>query len=130
MFVCALLVACMGYEHTDDTDFVEAGIRSLIRLTESAIALGEEASQLALEMLTWFADQKKLPDVYPFACFCVVRLRMHLGQGDAAELRAWVEEKEAKAATALGPGYLWGDQWLARLSVYAETDCAKWAWAS
>ena len=128
MFVCTLLVAYMGYERKEDF-FIESNVSALIRLTGSAMVLGGEAPALALEVLQWFAEQHKRPQVYPFACFCIALLRTHLGDGDAAALRAWVEEEERRAATS---AKLNCDDWLVRLNGYASIglDRAKWAWAS
>lgn len=109
--------------------FVECNVSALIRLTDSAIVLGGEAPALALEVLTWFAVQHKRPQVYPFTCFCIARLRTHLGDGDAAALRAWVDEEERRAATS---AKLNCEDWLVRLNDYASIglDRAKWTWAS
>ncbi len=128
IFLCTLLVACMGYEREEEF-FIESNVSALIRLTGSAMVLGGEAPALALEVLTWFAEQHKRPQVYPFTCFCIALLRTHLGDGDAAALRAWVEEEERRAATSMK---LQGDDWLVRLNGYTLNDPlrAKWAWAS
>ena len=125
MFACALLVACMGYERKDRF-FLESGIETLWRLGDSAIALGGDAPGLALEMLEWFLTRDSGPRVHPYACFCVARLRRHLGIGDTREMKAWLDSEEAEARGRLGTG----GRWLAGLSEHANTREYRhhWVW--
>jgi hypothetical protein len=60
IFVYTLLVACVGFEQADGF-FVEGGIGTLIRLTESAIVLGMEGPELALECLGWLLERRTAP---------------------------------------------------------------------
>ena len=125
LFACALLTACMGYEE-NDSFFLEGGIETLWRLADSAIALGGVAPELALEMLEWFLTRSERPRVRPFACFCVARLRRHLGVASAAELKSWLDAEEARAREELDATGLW----LACLSEHAKAREYRhhWVW--
>ncbi len=124
-FACALLTACMGYERKDGF-FLEGGIETLWRLADSAIALGGQAPELALEMLSWFAAEERGPMVDPFARFCVARLKRHLRVEEPVRLKAWVDEAEAKARAELGAT----GRWLSGISEHAKGRERRhhWVW--
>lgn len=128
LLACTLLLrdiaAAGSNRETDNDDFVKESAPTVIQLTRSAIALGEDVSRLAIAFLIWLRCVQPHPRLSPFASFCIVLLSVRIGIGHVSdrqlsELLGWAEREEARCREALG----WdvkSSRWLTGLNSHVD----------
>jgi hypothetical protein len=104
LFACTLLLRNAGYVSLDEADLFIDISSSVIQLVRSAIALGSQASQLALRFLLWLHDKQSHPMLRPFVSFGVLLLQIQENVAATCLLDtcAWVEAEENSAREQLG----------------------------
>jgi hypothetical protein len=150
LLACSILLRNVGYiPDRSETNFVQESASTLLRLTESAIALekprarragnqrrrdhSDDVSHIALRFLLWVHSRQPHPEFRPFVSFCIFLLaaQVNLGNGSGEDLRIlgnWVEYEEAQCREVLGHNVS-SERWLIGLNEWE--DCAehreKWA---
>jgi len=131
LFACTLLLRNAGYVSLDGTHdgdfFIEVSARSVIQLVRSAIALGSQASQLAVRFLLWLHDKQSPPMLRPFVSFGVLLLQIQEGLTNLPEACAWVEEDEKLAREQLGR-HVHSTRWLIGLNYQEDHSGPRSHW--
>ncbi len=133
LFACTILlrnVAFVSPREADDADFfVELQTTSVIQLARSAIALGSEASRLALGFLLWLHDKQSHPMLRPFVAFGVLLLQIQEGLATASlpDTCAWVEAEENSARQQLGRE-VHSERWLVGLNGQEDHSKPRARW--
>ena len=130
LFACALLLRSAAYIDPDSSDFDETffivtSAATIAQSVGSAIALGDSAPQLSLEMFLWLAEKQAHPLLRPFAAYGAMLLQLQTGLGikseaDVLENYNWVDEVEHVSRRELGED-VHSERWLVGLN-YQEDD--------
>jgi len=88
---------------------------TIIQMARSSMALGSQASRLALGFLLWLHGKQSHPMQRPFVSFGVLLLQIQEGLPGPPETCAWVEEDEKLARQQLGDA-VDSAKWLAATS--------------
>jgi hypothetical protein len=140
LLACTLLLREMAElkrKPEADDDFVPGSAPTVIQLTRSAIALGEDVSRPAIAFLLWLRGVQRHPRFSPFASFCTLLLGIQVGIGpasdqDLSELLNWVERDEAVCRESLG-WHVKSPRWLTGLNSHMDNrdnrdrllDCSR-----
>lgn len=114
-----------GRPWSADEDFIENSATTVIQLARSAIALGEQATRLAMGYLIWVRNVQLHPTLSPFASFCVLLLAFDarfedISDDNLAELCDWVEQEESRCRQSLGARAK-SERWLTGLNIHFES---------
>jgi hypothetical protein len=111
IFACTILLRNVGFvafDSNQDWDgdvefFIAISAATVIQLVRSSIALGSQASQLALGFLLWLHGKQSHPLLRPFVAFGVLLLQIqeNLYGQSLLDTCAWVEAEENSAREQL-----------------------------
>jgi hypothetical protein len=131
LFACAILLRNVAFVQSEDRHgeyFVETSAATVIRLLNSAIALGSQASRRALGFLLWLHGKQSHPMLRPFVSFGVLLLQVQEGLANLPETCAWVEEDEKLAREQLGDD-VHSAKWLVGLNYQEDSRDQSELWA-
>jgi hypothetical protein len=109
-----------AYGLSEEDFFLQTSAASLIRLTQSALAL--EIPALGLGFMLWLFEVQPHPGLRPFTAFCALALAAAIGFGDASESEiiqacSWVDAEEVRSRNALGKD-VDSERWLIGINSY------------
>jgi hypothetical protein len=112
--------------------FVETSAAALIRLTESAIAIGGEWPYLTLQFLLWFYCSQRCAIIRPFTAFSILLLftsqHDRFQESDVVGVCRWCVAVEEFSRAALGSDVA-SDAWLIGLNTYEDQNGRREIWA-
>ena len=118
--------------NSEEAYFVETSVDSLIRLTESALAIGGELPCCTLQFFLWLYCSQRCAIIRPFAALCMLLLLAaqcgRFPESDIAGVCRWCIAVEEFSRTALGSDVA-SDAWLIGLSTYEDTKGRREIWA-
>ena len=129
-FACFLLLRNCGHfrqvKRMDEAEFfLQTSAATLLRLTESSVALDRECQEHTLCFLIWLYDAQLHSAFRPFTTLCTVLLAIHLGtpaEFHRQSLSNWVYEEETSCRSRLDPRDINPDRWLFGLNSYERPD--------
>jgi hypothetical protein len=115
LMACTILLRNVGHidhiqRHSEEEFFVDTSAATLLRLTESALAIGGELPRLAIQFLLWLYQVQPYHIIRAFTAFSILLLVVNeLGAGrepfqdlNATELCEWCIAVEKQSRAALG----------------------------
>jgi len=140
LLACAILLRNVGHlaspqRHSEEEFFIETSAATLLRLTETAIAIGRDLPSSAVQFLLWLYRVQPHPTLRAFTAFGVLLLAAHESRaGDerfrgvnAAELCEWCIAVEKQCRTAIGLRAS-SESWLIGLSSYEDRKGHRERW--
>ena len=139
LLACAILLRNVGHlpspqPHSAEEFFIETCTATLLRFTESAIAIGGEVPYFVVQFLLWLYRVQAHPNIRAFTAFSIVLLVAHeaprnkrIRDGNAAELCEWCVEIEKHSRRAIGR-HASSDSWLIGLSSYEDRKGSRERW--
>lgn len=116
---------------SEEEFFVETSVATLIRFTESAIALGGELPYLSLKFLFWVYGSLGYAIIRPFTGFSAVLLMavdwQRFQESDIAVACHWCVAVEECSRVILGTD-IGSDTWLIGLSSYEDSEDRRNIW--
>jgi hypothetical protein len=117
---------------SEEAFFIETSAATLIRLTESALAIGGELPYFTLQFLLWLYCSQRCAIIRPFAAFSILLLLTaqhdRFQESDIADVCTWCIAVEEFSRTALGSDVA-SDAWLIGLSTYEDRNGRREIWA-
>ena len=117
---------------SEEALFVETSVATLIRLTESALAIGGELPYFTLQFLFWLYCSQRCAIIRPFVAFSILLLitaqHDRFQESDIAGVCRWCIAVEKFSRTALGSDVA-SDAWLIGLRTYEDQNGRREIWA-
>jgi hypothetical protein len=114
-----------------DESFLDTSASTLIRLTQSAIAVSEDCPKQALSFMLWFIRELSYLPLRPFAAFCTLLLWLHwspkLNCDAIVKLSQWIIDEEQQCRTSLSSEVA-SERWLVGLSIYEDRTGHREVW--
>jgi hypothetical protein len=125
LLACTILLRNGAYVNgpyglSEEDFFLQTSAASLVRLTQSALAL--EIPVLGLGFMLWLFEVQPHAGLRPFTAFCALALAAATGFGSASEREiiqacSWVDAEEARSRDALGHD-VDSERWLIGINSY------------
>ena len=134
LFACTILLRNVAFVSPEDGDgefFIAISAATVIQLVRSSIALGSQASRLALGFLLWLHGKQSNSLLRPFVSFGVMLLQIQedLGGTSLLETCAWVERDEKLAREQLDQEDVHSAKWLVGLNYQEDAWDRPKPWA-
>lgn len=129
LFACTLLVESMVFFDANagcDQSYIDSATTTFIRLTESAILLGEETTDKAFALLVRLNQEFDDMEQRPFLDYCLFTLWLATGKRTCEDITTawhWVKQEEAVVRRYLEScRSLQSDKWLNGLSIFEKGE--------
>ena len=132
LLACAILLRNVGHlpdpkRQSEEEASVEASPATLLRLTESALAMGDQLPHLTVRFLLWLWDAQPNPIIQAFAAFCILLLAVSdscngnepFRDLNLRELSEWCIALEARCRNIIGVRAK-SESWLIGLSGFED----------
>ena len=140
LVACAILLRDVGHlpdpkRRSEEENFVEAAPATLLRLTESALAMGDQWPHLTVRFLLWLWSAQPNPIIQAFAAFCILVLGVSdsyksnepLRDLNIRELCEWCIAIEARCRNVIGARAK-SESWLIGLSGFEDRKGQRERW--
>jgi len=136
LFACTILLRNVAFVSPEDRPvdlcsgayFIDISAATVIQLVRSSIALGSQASHLALGFLLWVHSEQNHPHLRPFVSLGALLLHIQedLPGTNLLETCDWVEADEKLAREQLDEEDIHSSRWLVGLNYQEDSrDCPR-----